>query len=297
MGGSGKTLFAQYLALCISEGLPLFGQFGTTKGKVLHLDQEQGLNQTKLRYLRLANSLGIKHKLNIVRRSFIGKIDKSDVSLEDIEEELVKIFSDYGFVFIDSLKAISGCDENSSEIELVVKMLKRVADKARCCILLIHHKGKGSTDNRQSGRGHSSIYDSVDVQIDLDINKNREFILHCQKNRDGNIFDGIKFVLKDSGDFSETQNCKEKLELELIDAEVVSKEEGLQHRILECLGKLNEPTIQKKIRADIGGDFDKLKEALADMVSKTLIESIQGKGSAILYSLTQNGKNLLDGWK
>ena len=86
-------------------------------------------------------------------------------------------------LIVDSLKAVVSCDENSGEIEKPLKMLKRVAEEANCVVLVIHHKGKGK-DAKQSGRGHSSIYDSADVQLDLEVN-NEIYEITCAKNREG----------------------------------------------------------------------------------------------------------------
>jgi hypothetical protein len=59
-GYSGKTMVAQHMALCVAAGKPIFGEFSVERGRVLHLDYEQGGYLSKERYQRLARGMGIK---------------------------------------------------------------------------------------------------------------------------------------------------------------------------------------------------------------------------------------------
>lgn len=213
-GGSGKTFLAQYMATCAASGLPFLG-FGIERCPVLHIDMEQHDDFTQLRYERLGRWLNLK-STDIVRTKFSGKLDNKAFANTAVFD-LVEQFKNYGLVIIDSLKKISEADENSSDIERVMYILQQVAHLSNCAILLIHHKGKSTKDVKQSGRGHSSIYDSVDSQIDLDASPNH-ITLKCAKNRSGMPFKSIDYVMQDEGSFVVTYNCYESISFARLDA-------------------------------------------------------------------------------
>ncbi len=281
-GCSGKTMLVQYIACCVSSGTPLFGQFPVRKGSVVHIDQEQSEIQTQRRYERLAAGLGLA-SLDITRVTLANRFDSIKLPMEEVENALINLFTGKTLAIIDSLKKISETDENSAEIERVLHMLKRVAEKSQCAVLLIHHKGKGK-DAKQSGRGHSSIYDSCDIQIDLD-NKDGAYEMECAKNRDGDFFKGLTYELVDTGDFNVAQNCSEQLNLNLITAEVKSRKGDARGRILEMI--TNNPRInQGELFALVKGDRDIFNSMLDSLLSANLIEKAKGGRGAILYSLT-----------
>jgi hypothetical protein len=291
-GGSGKTMLIQYLNLCVDRGLPLFGQFPVTQGKVLHIDQEQSESQTALRYSRLANGLGV-NDFSITRHYITNKLDADPTIMDKVQAELVDIFRDYDLVIIDSLKKISAADENSSDIERVLNLLKRVSELASCAIILIHHKGKKDSGARQSGRGHSSIYDSVDVQIDLDHEPGQDsYQLTCTKNRNGSPFDGISYSLKDTGFFVDDQDCTQALTMECLSAHTVSREEECRLKILTHLSthaELNNSGLFSLVK----GERRAFDAAISYLTANKLILERRGASNARLFSITDPGRQHL----
>ena len=290
-GGSGKSMFMQYLGLCVSTGSKLFDTFDVKQGKVLHIDQEQSENQTSLRYSRIAKAMGVSD-FNIERIYLKSRLDAVPDMMQLVEDRLVAKFKGYDLVLVDSLKKLSVVDENSSEIEKVCNLLKRAAERANCVIMLIHHKGKGKVEGRQSGRGHSSIYDSCDVQIDLDHESGDQepFELECTKNRDGRIFQGLKYSMEDRGDFLPSQDCQEELAFSLIQEVSVNKVDDYKTSMLKVLaaGECILSKLYEQITAKGGRDmFDTV---LADCLSnKLVIESVGHKRSR-LFTITDNGR-------
>ncbi|MBI4700366.1 MAG: AAA family ATPase [Deltaproteobacteria bacterium] len=55
----GKSIILQDAALSIASGEPIFGQFAAAQGRVVHIDHEQGLRETRDRYQRLARARGL----------------------------------------------------------------------------------------------------------------------------------------------------------------------------------------------------------------------------------------------
>lgn len=290
-GASGKSMLIQYIACCVSSGKPLFGKFDVMKGAVLHLDQEQNALQTQRRYERLAAGLGID-ELDIERIDLNRRLDSPE-EIKTVEEDLAAHFQGKNIILIDSLKATSEADENSPQIEVILKILKKIAERTKTGVILIHHKGKSVASTKQTGRGHSSIYDSVDIQIDLDWNQETEVAeLICRKNRDGRNFNGIKYKLLDTGDFNELQNCSEKLELQLLEDDVKNEKVSLENQVLTAIkdaGKINQTSL-----FDIIKGSRKTFDAVIDgMIASDYIKESRGAKNARIFEITASGLSLL----
>lgn len=286
-GCSGKTMFAQYLSTCISNGLPLFGQFAVKQGSVVHYDAEQSEVQTQRRYIRLANGLNAS-KIDVLRITLKYRFDNPSLDLKEVEQEMVETCTGKTLCLIDSLKAVSCADENSDKIEVVLKMFKRVAEKTNCAFLVVHHKGKGK-DAKQSGRGHSSIYDSCDVQIDLDCN-NEVYEISCAKNREGKYFDGLQYALLDTGNFVVSQHCTEKLEFSLLVDAIKSTKQSQREKVIEAL-TTNDQLKFNDLFDKVKGDRSKFNDVLSVMVDNNELVETAGPRNAKLYSLTEEYKN------
>lgn len=286
-GGSGKTFLAQYIAACVSTGKPLFGQFEVEKGLVVHVDQEQSPKQTLKRYQRIANSLKIK-SLDVKRGTLDHRFDVESDLLE-IKKDLIKLCTGATLVIIDSLKATTTADENSAAIEPILKILKSVAIETNCCMLMIHHKGKGNITSKQTGRGHSSIYDSLDLQIDLDSN-NDEFKVNCAKSRDTRPFNGLVYKLIDSGEWFEKQNCHECLDFELIGENNNDSKINLCKKIQEAV-RINQTSLYGLVK----GDRNSFTQLLNSLISEDLVKSEIGPRNSKILSLTDNGIDFVNG--
>lgn len=285
-GGSGKSMLLQYLAVCVSSGTPIFGEFQTTKGKVVHIDMEQSNNQTLRRYSRLANGLEVS-KVNIQRCTLINPLDQKDKQ-EETKSWLIELCKGSALVIIDSLKACTIAEENSDQIGESLKMLKQIAEAAKTTILVITHKGKKNSEARQSNRGHSVIYDKMDVQLDLEM-KDGIYEISCAKNREGAYFPGLIYQMIDCGDFIADQNCTTKLCLKLLQKDVKVKNHDKTQQILEVLAKCDEPIKHSGLYEFIKGDRDHFNEVLESMQTQNLIrEDVKGKSR--LYSIGEEGR-------
>jgi RecA-family ATPase len=300
-GGSGKSLLLQYISVCIAGNVSLFNVIEINSGKVLHIDLEQSERLTNVRYSRISSGLNL-NPLNVIKnidRIFLPRIDIQS-NLIEIENQFVDLCKGYSVVIIDSLKKLSNADENSSEIEYIVNMLKHTAERANILILLIHHTGKSKIDARQTGRGHSSIYDSVDMQIDIEheaTDITGTVVLSCAKNRDGAVFSGIKFRFYDDGEYIQDQDCFQYLKFELLSNDFTPQEKKEEKRnaskvlILRALqdGEINQGQLYDKVKGD-RNIFDKIVE---NCLLDKLITERRGKSNARLFSLTERGNGAL----
>lgn len=292
-GCSGKTMLVQYIATCVSANKPLFGVFQVCPGSVVHIDQEQGELQTLRRYIRLANGLDATD-IDVERRTLINRLDAPILDPAVVEKEVLEVCQGKALCIVDSLKACSSADENSDKIEVVLKMFKRVAEKTGCVMLVVHHKGKGK-DAKQSGRGHSSIYDSADVQIDLEATPGGEmFELSCAKNREGKYFDGIQYQLSDEGSFHMGQNCTEKLCVVPVLLDVKNIKQEQRDKLIQAL----RDTVELKrgdLYGKVKGDRRKFNELVDEMIKSGELEQSAGSHNAKMLSLSQNFKDT-EGW-
>lgn len=289
-GYSGKSLLIQYLSTCVSAGKDFLGS-PTRQGKVIHIDQEQSERQTLLRYSRIGYGMGLT-SLDVRRVVLDRYLDDPNLNPKNTEQELVARLLGATLVVIDSLKGLTCVDENSSEIDVVVKMLKRVAEKTGCAIVLIHHKGKNNgSGQKQSGRGHSSIYDSVDVQIDLDTN-GTTYHLSCSKNREGRLFPGIEYQINDTGDFITGKKCTAGIQFSVLQDNVQTKTTKLNHKIMELLHERSSMK-QQELYDEVGGDRNTFGAMLKDMEKSQLL-SMSKDGKSNVWSMTDKGKTSVE---
>jgi DNA-binding MarR family transcriptional regulator len=289
-GYSGKTFFAQYLATCIASGVPLFGKYPTSHGEILHIDQEQSNNQTVLRYNRIFNGLGVK-PFGIKRTRLNYRFDDRSSNINEVKSRLVEQFKGKRLVIIDSLKKISSADENSADIERVLNMLKHAAEQSNTAILLIHHKGKSSNGAKQTGRGHSSIYDAVDIQIDLSAN-DAGFDLSWVKNRDGKIIMGMSYDLIDVGEVIESQNCSSALEFKLIADDIKPIKINSKESLLGLL--IEGPANQGQINDALRGQRANVKKLVKALFEDGFIDEQRGAKNALIYSITDKGRREIE---
>ncbi len=163
-GYSRKTIAAQSLAIQVAAGRRIWGEFTARKGRVLHIDYEQGNRLTRQRYIRLA--LGdqlcvedVDGSLDLVclPSVYLDAPKASDIFCAE--------FEGYDCVIVDSFRAAApSADENSSDVRRHLDVLTRASERTGATVIVIHHSGKpqahGSGDGRMALRGSSGIFDA-----------------------------------------------------------------------------------------------------------------------------------------
>jgi DnaB-like helicase N terminal domain/AAA domain len=170
-GWSGKSLMAQSIAVAVATGSLLWNQFTTRKGRVLHLDFEQGTYLTSDRYQRIAYGKQLK-KEDFESRLEAIAIPDFNFAGSNCRDILCRFGENRDLVIIDSLRASThGLDENQSEISKPLVASLHASEKTGCVFTFIHHETKnGSTDGdaRKKPRGHGSIFDASGCQIAME---------------------------------------------------------------------------------------------------------------------------------
>ena len=163
-GFSGKTVSLQSLALSVASGAPLWGTYTTKRGRVLHLDYEQGRRLTVERYQRLARAAGIDlaELDDNLRLAALPQIYLDSV---DVAQVLARACEGFSVVIVDSLRAAAPTvDENSSDLRRVIDPLTRISEKTGVVPFVIHHARKPKEGEpagaRFSLRGSSAFFDA-----------------------------------------------------------------------------------------------------------------------------------------
>lgn len=294
-GCSGKSMFVQYLAVCLSANKPIFGKYlrennGGENWRILHIDMEQAETLTRRRYERIAAGLGVK-EIDVDRLKLPFKLDDPKFSKEEIEKELVETFKQYNVVVIDSLRQSVLCDENNSQIADTLHMLRGVAEKSKALTLLIHHMGKSNGGSKQSGRGSSAIYDSVDAQLDMDA-KDGVIEIKCSKNRDAIYWKGIRYTMDDAGEFVPEQNTTKELVFTLLSDDVQVNEDDRQLKIVQFVNE-NKVANQKELFDLVKGGKEAFDELVKQMLQQKLLVESRGPKNARLFHLGEHAENYL----
>lgn len=170
-----KTWVLLHVAICVSQGAPVFGEFPSSKNSVMIIDEENGdrLLQQRLHKLNASSTLPIHFHYH---GGFTLNDETVDKVMAYCREEDIKL------LIIDSLVRIHSGDENKAgDMAEVFKYLRRFCNNG-IAILLTHHNRKPGV--AQSGgnemRGSSDILASIDSHIGL---TRKESTLHFHQTK------------------------------------------------------------------------------------------------------------------
>ena len=170
-GYSGKSVAIQSMALSVVEDLPIWGQFRVQNpGPVLHIDHEQGREDTIRRYQRIGRAMGVDPahveanlKVTCLPRHFrLSNADAEDV----LEEACLGV----RLCMIDSLtNSTPGLDQIGIEIGHAVAKLMAVSDRTGTSFVLIHHDAKGGKerDPKERAKGNGAIFSNCGTVFQL----------------------------------------------------------------------------------------------------------------------------------
>jgi hypothetical protein len=192
-GYSGKTVVAQSIALSVAAGREVFGLFSCRRGRVLHLDYEQGSRLTRERYQRLARGMGItladlgdRLRLAVFPDVYLDSADAHDVFARALEG--------FDLAIVDALRgAAPTVDENTSGVRHVLDLLARQSERVGTLPLVMLHARKppsgprqgedGPGDARYTLRGSSALYDALTELFVFAGQKGRPVVVRHEKER------------------------------------------------------------------------------------------------------------------
>lgn len=203
-GFSGKTVALQSAALAIATGQRVWGTFEAKRGRVLHVDYEQGQRLTRERYQRLAAGLtvgpsDIGDRLTLVSMPQIY-LDGASV------ETLCKLFDGYDLVIIDSLRAACPTlEENDSSIRCVLDNLTRASERTGCTVIVIHHARKpqqnASGGAKMAIRGSGALFDACSSVLVFEAERGEVTRVSHEKARNsGRLTEDFEIRISDLAD-------------------------------------------------------------------------------------------------
>lgn len=184
-GYSGKSVAIQGLCISVASGVELWGKYAVRRGRVLHLDYEQGARITLTRYQRLALSLGVR--LEELEELEVGVLPSC--SLDVTEDLLVRVGEGRAMVCVDSWRAaFPRCDENSSEVRKTFDRMTAASERTGCTFIVLHHSRKPQKDGggvKFSIRGSSGFFDGCQTVYVFDGEKVGRPRVMLEKDRIG----------------------------------------------------------------------------------------------------------------
>lgn len=193
--GAGKSFVAIDLAMSVASGRPFLGHATKHSTVAYCLGESVGGVGARLRAWRQARgaTFGVRFRL---LPGMVQLLDAGDVTafLAAIGEQLDE---QPGLIVIDTLaRSIVGGDENSArDMGVAADALDRVRQATGACAVVLHHTGKSG----ESERGSGAIRGAFETMIELK-NDGGSLSLRCDKQRDGEEFPSIAFVLAKQGD-------------------------------------------------------------------------------------------------
>ena len=176
--GTKKTFSMLSLAVCVALEKPWL-DFETKGRNVLIVDEESGEHRLALRLGKaIRGELGDESMP--IKFVSLGGFNLDNKEGESEFQSLIKT-TDAGLVIIDALAEIMNGDENSKkDTHPVFASLRRIAEKTRAAIILIHHSNKNG-----GYRGSSAIKGALDQMIKIESKDDSNWIeFTTEKSRD-----------------------------------------------------------------------------------------------------------------
>lgn len=206
-GFSGKTVIAQSIALSVATGKDVFGVYSSRRGRVLHLDYEQGRRLTFERYQRLALGMGVDPE-DVEDRLRVAIFPPTYLDSPAAQDIFARTLDGFDLAIIDSQRAAAPTvDENSSAVRIVIDLLARAGEKTGTLPMFLHHARKPAEGQmggaRTTIRGSSAIYDACATVFVLTADKGEPTRVSHEKDRFCGILGpdfGLRFEDVENGD-------------------------------------------------------------------------------------------------
>lgn len=188
-GFVGKTLSLMSLGVSVATGREIWGRFlPSRRGRVLHIDAEQGRRVTSRRFQRLVAGIGAS-RAELADRWGCIVLPAWNLTSSDAYDRFSRASDGYDLVILDSLKNLTpGVEENSSAIRDYLGVLTRVSEATGAVFFAIHHAGKsdpkGQRARKEMGRGSSAIFDEAQSYFVATGEKGAPFLVSHEKDRE-----------------------------------------------------------------------------------------------------------------
>ncbi len=220
---SSKSWLALNMGVCVAKGNDFLDKFPVKQGKVLYIDEENGSQFMKDRYMRMIKGLEINENLPIdfmIYKDIKLDTDSPKILLENyIKEHRPKL------VICDSMVRFMIGDENSAtDVRRVFDNLKQLKETYGVAFLLLHHTTKAGNDARGSGDWKGMIDDMFLCKRCLG---EHMFEFNQELSRRSNWISNVIYTIEGEEDepiiFNYVGSTKEEITDEKYDKEVFKK--------------------------------------------------------------------------
>ncbi len=179
---SGKSLFVQHMAACVSTGQPFFGR-EVTPGLVVYLCGEgyHGIAR-RLQAIEAHHQLGLANAAFVISKcgaSFLSAMEVMRVRLAI--EAAEQRFGPMVLLIVDTLARFLAPGDESKAQDMGAYLNAVETLRGEATAITLHHPGHGDA---QRGRGSSSWRGGIDAEFTL-ASANDIITVTCQKMKDG----------------------------------------------------------------------------------------------------------------
>lgn len=185
--GAGKSFATLDMCAAICRGVDFWNGHRVKKGRVLYVVAEgvSGFRQRLRAYCH-------QHAIPKIGMDVIYEVTPNLVEASQVTDLIKEICErePYDLIVMDTFaRVVAGADENSGqEMGNAILQCKRISQKAKAMVLLVHHSGK---DTSKGPRGWSGITAACDSEIVVERNNDMRSIT-ARKVKEG--VDGISYL-------------------------------------------------------------------------------------------------------
>jgi hypothetical protein len=284
---SFKSWISLHIAICIENGLAVFGKYQATQGGVLIIDEENHLRIVKNRLTMLHMNPDSKSDILLLnQKGFLASDLKHVCSIVNLCDSL-----EINVVILDSLVRIHHSDENSSrDMAELFDKIKFLCKKGKTVIVLHHERKEGiyKSSAQSRIRGSSDISAVVDSHISVkkDPNdKTKLTIEHAQSRCDAeeDPFD-VRFVVKDG--FAEFQYIG-KNEMQAKKSKSSAAIEAITDLLEDLPDGITHGELVKKVMDTANAGERTIRSAIKQLLGDGVIQELPGDtGNKKLLKLT-----------
>lgn len=179
--GCYKTYLALHLSICVATGQRFLDQYDLMQGKVLYLDEENGLINLVRRSKQLVDGHGALSPKELFLSVSPG-FALDDPRLGGVIHDVV-VSTRPVLVVVDSMvRFMRGEEDKSTDVRRVFENLKRAMDAHPCAVVVLHHLRKNDNKGMRGLRGSGDFAAMADLVLLLAQNRGG-VVLTTKKHR------------------------------------------------------------------------------------------------------------------
>jgi hypothetical protein len=202
-------------------------------------------------------------------------------------------------IVLDTLLRFAGVrDENSSEMDTVMKAVRKISEQLQAIVFLISHSNKNNYGRAANAlRGHSSIEGGVDSLFVVKREPNSDIVTVEQQKARRNAVDSFsaRFTYKHkqggNGDLEEARFYWMPLKTNANISKAGVKQASIEKKILAVLDKSG-PISKNEVGIQVGGNKAYCMQVLDTLIDDMSVNAIPS-GKSIQCEITALGRSLL----